>query len=229
MSDKEIPALSIIIPTLNEAGRLGPVLDALEAAPGDDIVIADGGSSDSTDEIAAARGARFVVTLPGRGRQLTSGGEAATGEWLLFVHADTRLSKGWRDAAIDFMTTPENSHRAAVFQFRLDDDSSSARRLERIVAWRNRTFGLPYGDQALLISRLFYTELGGFKELPLMEDVDMIRRIGARRITFLDTQAVTSADRYKEGGYFLRPLRNLMCLALYFAGISPQTIERLYR
>jgi len=229
MSDTEVPSLSIIIPTLNEAGRLGPVLDALTPAPGDDIIIADGGSSDNTDEIAAAHNTRFVVTLAGRGRQLATGAEAATGEWLLFAHADTRLSKGWRDVAFDFMTTPKNSHRAAVFKFRLDDDAPPARRLEKIVAWRNRTFGLPYGDQALLISRVFYRELGGFKELPLMEDVDMIRRIGGHRITFLDAEAVTSADRYKKGGYFLRPLRNLVCLALYFGGLPPHTIERLYR
>jgi len=229
MSNKEVPSLSIIIPTLNEAGRLRPVLDALDPTPGDDIIIADGGSNDDTDEIAAAQGTRFIVTRPGRGRQLATGADAATGEWLLFLHADTRLSNGWRDAALGFMTAAQNSHRAAVFQFRLDDDAAPARRLEKMVAWRNRTFGLPYGDQALLISQHFYKELGGFKELPLMEDVDLIRRIGGHRITFLDAEAVTSADRYKKGGYFLRPLRNLTCLALYFAGLPPRTIERLYR
>ena len=124
---------------------------------------------------------------------------------------------------------PENHHRAAVFTFRLDDDNRSARRLESIVDWRTRVLGLPYGDQGLLISRAFYTELGGYQPLPLMEDVDFIRRIRGSRISVLGIPALTSADRYRRGGYLLRPLRNLLCLGLYFLGLPPRLIERLYR
>ncbi len=228
MSRADIPALSIIIPTLNEAGRIGLVLDAL-GGDENEIIIADGGSSDTTRDIATAHNARIVVTPPGRGRQLVAGAGLACAPWLLFLHADTRLSMGWRDAVENFRTAAENQHRAGVFAFRLDDDGPSARRLERIVAWRNRRFGLPYGDQGLLISRAFYDQLGGFRTLPLMEDVDLVRRIGGRRITVLGAHALTSADRYRRGGYIVRPLRNLACLGLFFLGLPPRAINWIYR
>ncbi len=228
MPPADQPALSIIIPTLNEAGRIGPVLDALGGGPAD-LIIADGGSADDTCRIATGRGARIVATPPGRGRQLAAGAAAAAGRWLLFLHADTRLSEGWRGRVETFMADPENRRRAAVFQFRLDDDGPSARRLEGMVAWRSRAFGLPYGDQGLLISRDFYDRLGGFRALPLMEDVDLARRIGGGRITVLDAVALTSAERYRRGGYILRPLRNLLCLGLFFLGLPPRILERLYR
>ena len=94
--------------------------------------------------------------------------------------------------------------------------------------WRARALGLPYGDQGLLLERQFYEDIGGFKPLPLMEDVDMARRIGKRNLIALDVPAVTSAARYREGGYIARPLRNLTCLGLYFLGLPPALIARLY-
>jgi hypothetical protein len=97
------------------------------------------------------------------------------------------------------------------------------------VAWRCRTFALPYGDQGLVISRAFYERLGGFRHLPLMEDVDLVRRIGRERLVALDAEVVTSARRYERDGWLSRPLRNLSCLALYFAGVPTSALERLYR
>ena len=228
MTLKQPPTLSIIIPALNEASRISLVLEAA-TSPGSEIIVADGGSTDATADIAAGHGARVIKSSPGRGPQLAAGAEAATGQWLLFLHADTRLSTNWRTAADRFMAEQGNLHRAAVFRFRLDDDASSARRLETIVAWRTRAFGLPYGDQGLLISRAFYQELGGYRPLALMEDVDIVRRIGNKRLAVLEADALTSSDRYRTGGYILRPLRNLLCRALYFLGIPNRTIERLYR
>ncbi len=229
MSPADHPALSIILPTLNEAGRLAPVFHALGDPEGAEIIIADGGSTDATCDMATAHGARVIVNPPGRGGQLAAGAGVATAPWLLFLHADTRLAVGWRTAVENFTADLKNHHRAAVFQFRLDDEAPAARRLEKIVDWRTRTFGLPYGDQGLLISRAFYDDLGGFRALPLMEDIDMVRRIGGARLTVLDSPALTSAERYRRGGYILRPLRNLLCLALYFGGVSPRHLVRLYR
>jgi hypothetical protein len=154
--------------------------------------------------------------------------QAAQGDWLLLLHADTRLGAGWGEAANVFMADPANGTRAAAFRLVLDDAHRAARRIERLTLWRCRVFGLAYGDQGLLIRRDFLQSLGGVPPIQLMEDVALVRRIGRRRLTLLDVPALTSAARYRAGGYMLRPARNLICLALYFLGLPPSVIRRLY-
>lgn len=222
--------LSIVIPTLNAETALAATLPALvrEAAPAE-LVVSDGGSVDRTVEIARDHGARVVAGPSGRGRQLAAGARASAGDWLLFLHADTRPGPGWRAAVDAFAAEPANRRRAAYFRFALDDDDPAARRLEAAVAWRCRRFGLPYGDQALLIGRGFYFTLGGFRPMPLMEDVNLVRRIGRRRLVGLDVPAVTSAARYRRGGYRRRSARNLILLAAYLLGTPPGLLARLYR
>ncbi len=221
--------LSIIIPTLEAEATLPRTLAALNA-PGVDAetVIADGGSADGTREIAERSGARVIGAPRGRGTQLAAGAGAASGDWLLFLHADTVLAPGWAGAVNAFISGADNINRAGYFTFILDDASRPARRLETIVAWRCRRLGLPYGDQGLLIRRAFYDSLGGYRPLALMEDVDLVRRIGRRRLAPLGVAALTSARRYHEQGYVLRPLRNLLCLGLFFAGLPQRLIEKLY-
>ena len=224
--------ISFVIPTLNAEKTLPDVVDAIacdDRMLACDITVVDGGSTDRTRRIAREKGARVVRSARGRGRQLRAGCETAAGAWLFFLHADTRLAPGWSDAAYEFASKPENGARAAVFRFRLDDAHLQARRLERLVAWRTRVLGLPYGDQGLLISRGFHDRIGGFRPLPLFEDVDIVRRIGRRRLDMLEADAITSADRYRRDGWWIRPARNISCLALYFLGVSPRLIEKLYR
>ena len=151
----------------------------------------DGGSSDGTEKIAERHGARVVASALGRGIQLSEGASRARGRWLLFLHADTVPGEGWSRAVSGYCADPANRERAAAFRFALDDTAPAARRLEAIVAWRTAALGLPYGDQGLLISRAFYESLGGYRPLPLMEDVDFVRRIGRRRLDVLDVAAVT--------------------------------------
>jgi rSAM/selenodomain-associated transferase 2 len=221
--------LSIVIPTLNAESELPATLECLShSGLASEIIIADGGSKDATPAIAADAGAKFTATLGGRGAQMAAAAMYATGDWLLFLHADTRPQPGWGLAVGDFMKNPDNRYRAAYFQYALGDASPAARRVERLVAWRCRALGLPYGDQGLLISSEFYDFLGGMPPIPLMEDVDMARRIGKQRLVRLPVSAVTSAERYLRGGYWLRPARNLLCLGLYFAGLPPRLIARLY-
>jgi len=222
--------LAVVIPTLNAAATLGAVLDQVlaESAGLDlDVVVADGGSSDATVAVAAACGARVVRAPRGRGPQLAAGAAAVRGDWLLFLHADTVPAPGWAAAVTAFAQTAP-AGRAAYFRFGLDDPAPAARRLERRVAWRCRTFGLPYGDQGLLIARADYDRLGGFRPLPLMEDVDLVRRIGRRRLAALPVAATTSAARYRREGYRMRSIRNLTCLTLYLLGLPPRLIARLY-
>ncbi|HLI12931.1 MAG TPA: TIGR04283 family arsenosugar biosynthesis glycosyltransferase [Alphaproteobacteria bacterium] len=225
-------ALSIVIPALDAAAHLRATLASLRDARADilvrEIIVVDGGSQDGTAALAAADGCRVLTSDPGRGVQLAAGACAATGDWLLFLHADTRLEPGWAAAVMAFAALPANAARAGYFRYTLDDDSPPARRLARLVAWRCRALALPYGDQGLLIARSFYEALGGYRPLPLMEDVDLVRRLGRRRLVALDARAVTSAARYRQGGWIARPLRNLSCLLLYFLGLSPRVIRRLY-
>jgi hypothetical protein len=146
----------------------------------------------------------------------------------MFLHADCRLDASWESAVAAFIAAAGASGRAGYFDLVLDDPASAARRLERLVAWRCRVLALPYGDQGLLISRALYDAVGGFAPIPLMEDVDLARRLGRRRLAPIGMCCVASAHRYRQGGYWRRPARNLCCLALYFAGLPPARIARLY-
>lgn len=225
--------ISIVILTLNAAAALRHSLPPLAAfgALGliREVILADGGSTDETAAIAEAAGGRMVVTDLGRGMQLAAGADVAQGDWLLFLHADTALSPGWDDAVRTFIAEPENVRHAACFRLAFDDSRHGARRIAWLANLRSRVLGLPYGDQGLLISRDFYRALGGFRSIPLMEDVDLARRIGRRRLAMLDAVATTSAARYRRDGFWLRPARNLFCLTLWFLGVPPRAILWLYR
>ncbi len=220
----------MIVPALNAAEPLPRLLACLCACPlVGEIIVADGGSADRTAAIAEACGALVVAAVCGRGTQLAAGAAAACGRWLLFLHADCRPEPGWPRAVGAFINAPQGDGRAGYFDLALDDAAAAARRLERIVAWRCRFLALPYGDQGLLISRALYDAVGGFAPLPLMEDVDLARRLGRRRLARIGISCMASARRYRQDGYWRRPLRNLVCLSLYFAGVSPNRIVRLYR
>ncbi len=220
----ELP-LTVVIPTLNAADRLAPTL---AACAGFAVVVADGGSTDGTPALARSLGATVVEAAPGRGGQLAAGAAAAGDGWLLFLHADTCPEPGWPEAVRGFIANPANARRAGYFRFALDDPSAAARRLERLVAWRCRALALPYGDQGLLIHRALYEAAGGFRPLPLMEDVDLVRRLGRARLAALPAAAVTSAERWRRQGWTRRSARNLACLALWFLGVPPRIIRRLY-
>jgi len=217
--------LSVVIPALNAARFLPATLAALGSGA-DEVVVVDGGSGDTTRDIAAEAGAMVYAAPRGRGIQLSQGIAAATGNWLLLLHADTCLQAGWEPAARAFMAEP--ALRAAYFRLALNSRDPRARRLERLVAWRSRTLGLPYGDQGLLLPRRLLAAVGGIRPLPLMEDVDLARRIGRARLAALDIAAVTSAERWERDGWLARSARNLACLSLYFAGVPPRWLARLY-
>lgn len=213
-------ALSVIIPTLNAADVLPGSLAAL--GQGCEIIVVDGASQDATIACAVAAGARVMNAPRGRGSQIAAGIEAASHPWLLLLHADTRLDPGWRQAAHADPTL------AGYFRFALDSADPRARRLERMVAWRSRVLGLPYGDQGLLVHRDLLRSVGGIKPLPLMEDVDLVRRLGRARLVPLAADAVTSARKWEAQGYLRRSARNLFCLSLWAAGVPPHRIQRIY-
>ena len=213
--------LSVVIPTLNAAHQLPACLSRLGGV--EEIVVVDGGSRDDTIAIAEAAGARVIVAPKGRGSQLRAGGEAARGEWMLFLHADTLLGTGWLEEVAAHVV---RTKRPACFRLRLGDPAWQARMIERGVAARVRLLGLPYGDQGLLVSRVHYRNAGGYRPLPLMEDVDLVRRLG--RPKMLQADAITSAERWRRDGWFRRSGRNLLCLGLYSAGMSAERVARIY-
>ncbi|MEM8655450.1 MAG: TIGR04283 family arsenosugar biosynthesis glycosyltransferase [Pseudomonadota bacterium] len=217
--------ISVVIPTLNAAPALGPCLAALmegvEAGLIAELVISDGGSGDQTCTLAEAWGAHLVTGAPSRGGQLRRGCAAARGAWFLVLHADTVLSPGWTEAVAAHLGQGEAGY------FRLSFDRGG-----RVVAgWANlraRVFGLPYGDQGLLIRRDLYARVGGYADIPLMEDVAMARALRGR-LRRLDAVAFTSAEKYRQQGWVRRGARNLWTLLRYFAGADPAVLAAAYR
>lgn len=223
------PTLAIVVPAFDAATTLPATVSALaeaRAAFDIDLVVVDGGSNDDTPAVAHRLGTRIAFAPRGRGSQLAAGARDAQGDWLLFVHADTILDTGWFTVARAFVASGDDL--AGWFRFALDDPSPAARRLERLVSWRCRLLALPYGDQGLLLSRALYDAVGGYRPLPLMEDIDLVRRLGRRRLAALDARATTSSARWRETGYLRRSARNLACLALWHLGVPARCIARLY-
>lgn len=219
--------LSVVIPTLNaEKGlerSLPALAEGLSAGLIRELVISDGGSSDATLIIAEAAGAKLITGAPSRGGQLRRGAEAAQGDWLLFLHADTVLPSGWAEA----VTGQLPGGRPAHFRLRFDDSGFAARWAAGWANLRARLFRLPYGDQGLLISRAEYDRVGGFRDIPLMEDVAMARALG-RRLVALPVTATTSAERYLQEGWLRRGAKNLSLLLRYGLGADPASLSRRY-
>ena len=224
--------ISVIIPTLNAAPHLPRTLQSLVAGVigglVKEVLVVDGGSEDETLAIADAAGCAIVKAERGRAKQLRAGAEIAKSKWLLFLHADTALASGWVDETERFINAPQSRKKAAVFKLAFDDASADARRVVFWARMRARVMKLPYGDQGLLISRFFYDGIGGYPDVPLMEDVEIMRRIGPRRLVLLETQAVTSADKYRRDGYDKRAWRNLGLMARYLMGADPVELAKAY-
>jgi rSAM/selenodomain-associated transferase 2 len=222
--------LSIIIPTLNAAHELPLCLESLmpglESGLIREVVVSDGYSDDRTGEIAEAAGATVITAAKGRGRQLIAGAEAARGDWLLFLHADTALSREWAERVADHIR--ERPGKAGVFRLKYRSDAKGARWLESRANRRAQWLGLPYGDQGLLMSRTLYDEVGGFADVRLMEDVMIVRAIGKQRLAFLDADARTSAAKYERDGWRKRAWKNGWILARFLLGTSPEKLAKDY-
>lgn len=223
--------LSVIIPTLNAADHIGGCLSALVSASANglikEVIVSDGGSDDETARFAKDMGATWLSGESGRGAQLAAGANAANGDWLLFLHADTWLSEGWQDDV--WRHIESSADTAATFQLAYRSDAKNARWLERRANWRARTLGLPYGDQGLLISRRLYDEVGGFQDVPLMEDVVIVRAIGKDRLSFLPSIARTCPKKYEKDGWRKRGWRNAVLTIRFMTGASPDKLAKLYK
>ncbi len=227
--------ISVIIPARNSEHTLAATLAALvpSAVNGTvrQVIVVDGGSTDQTTTIADLAGAEVVSSAPGRGGQLAQGARSARFPWLLFLNADTVLEDGWERSALDFMRRVDQGERspaAGAFTFRLDDNGFAPRLLERLVQLRCKLSRVSYAEQGLLIPRQLFDSVGGYRNMPIMEDIDLARRLGRRRLAMLDAQAVTSPAQYRRDGYLLRSLRNQACHTLYGLGFPANWIARVY-
>lgn len=216
--------VSVIIPTRNEACRIENVLTGLRVAdPTVEIIVVDGGSTDGTAEKAAAFGAMVLITEPGRATQMNAGASAATGSILLFLHADTRLPENFAALVRAMLSTPGVA--AGAFQFRLDANGRAYRILETLVNWRSRILQLPYGDQGLFMKARTFRELGGFPDIPIMEDFELVRRLKRRgRISIAPAPAVTSARRWQEHGFLKTTVWHQWLIAGYCLGVPPDRL-----
>lgn len=214
--------LSVIIPVLNGAEDLARCLAQLDGVA--QVIVSDGGSEDESQVIAGASGAHLVTGLPGRGGQLKRGADIAEMPWLLFLHVDSQLPADWCDQVAGHIAT---SSAPAAFHLRFDAPGWQARFVAGWANLRSRVCNLPYGDQALLISRDAYDQAGGFEDIPLMEDVALVRRLP--RVTLLPGAITTSAQRYTRQGWFTRGRRNLWLLLRYVCGARPEDLARAYR
>jgi rSAM/selenodomain-associated transferase 2 len=227
--------ISVVIPTMNSEVGLGMALTALVPAAVEgivrEVIVVDGGSADRTLMVADQAGVEVVAAEPVRGKQLCVGAARARSNWLLFLHPDTVLEHGWEYEASQFMERVDSGRRrssAAAFRFTIDDTGLAPRALETMVALRTGLLRRAFGDQGLLIPRSLYDEVGGFAPLPLMEDVDLVRRLGRRRLVILRSRALTSSLPYRRDGYLRRAARTQACLALYHCRVPVQRFARLY-
>ena len=220
--------ISIIIPVLNEAPTIASVISTALQAKNVEIIVADGGSSDGTADIAKSLGVRVISTAPGRATQMNAGAAAATGDILLFLHADTLLPPGYDSGARQALAKP--SAVAGAYALKIDARRLCLRLVEIGVNCRSRFLQMPYGDQAIFLSSATFDKIGGFPDLPLMEDFEFVRQLKKQgRIAILPQPVLTSARRWQQLGVLKTTAINQIVIIAYFLGVSPDRLAFWYK
>jgi rSAM/selenodomain-associated transferase 2 len=220
--------MSVVIPTLNEEEHLAATLDSVGAEPDLEVVVVDGGSSDGTAERVLGHGARLLTTTARRARQMNAGAAAASAAVLLFLHGDTRLPSGFCREMLRLLDQPGTV--AGAFRLAITGSGRGLRLVETLANWRSRLFQLPYGDQALCLGRDLFERLGGFAEIPIMEDVVFIQRLKrAGRIAISPCAALTSDRRWRRLGILRTTLVNQVVLLGFYLGVDPDRLACWYR
>jgi glycosyltransferase involved in cell wall biosynthesis len=216
--------ISVVIPTFNAGAHLpralAPLVDGVVEGVVKDVIVSDGGSTDETLAIAEEAGCTIVSGPAGRGKQLRAGAATAKGKWLLFLRAETALARDWTQQVTQFLATRGAHLRAAAFTLAVEGDGAGT-----VALWadlRARWLRLPRGEQGMLISRFLYDALGGYADMPVMEDADFARRIGRERLVILTTHAAVRADTYSHGW------RETAMLWRFIMGADAEDLARRY-
>ena len=220
--------ISIIIPTLNEATAIGRTLSHLEGVHNLEVIVVDGGSHDATAELAETQGAKVIQSRPGKAVQMNAGAAAAKGDILAFLHADTLLPDDFSGQIISALN--KKGVLAGAFRLSIDSTAAGIRIIERVANFRSRLLRLPYGDQALFIKKSLFEKIGGFAEVPIMEDFILVRRLNRKgKIIILPTAVTTSPRRWMHYGIVKTWLINQAIIIAYYLGITPERLTRWYR
>jgi rSAM/selenodomain-associated transferase 2 len=219
--------ISVIIPTLNEQSAISGSIKSAKKTKGVEIIVVDGGSIDNTTKIASSLGAKVIKSSPGRSIQMNKGAKIAKGKILLFLHADTKLPSGYKDCVEKIMKGPKVA--AGAFKFSLDGKAFKYRIVEFGVILRNWLFNLPYGDQALFIRKDLFKKIGGFPNIPIMEDVALLKKLRIKgKIVIVPIPVKISARRWEKLGVIKTTLLNYLSILAFLSGIPPKKIAVWY-
>ena len=220
--------VTVVIPTYNSEKTIENTLNSI-CKYFNKIIIVDADSCDLTIQISKKYNIKIIKSLKGRGPQLILGAEHAATDWIFFLHSDTIIKKNNIIDINQFITNTLNNNKAASFKIKFNTNNIWSNLLSILVNIRSKYLKLPYGDQGLLISKSFYKNIGGYKNIPIMEDVEIIRAIGFRNIKILNSYIITDAARFENQGWIYRPMINLFCLTLYFLGFNINNINKIYK
>jgi rSAM/selenodomain-associated transferase 2 len=229
---QKAPRFSIVIPAYREAGRINDMLDRLMGITGaedSEVIVVDGAPEQSTLAVIKSPAVRKIASSKGRGVQLNTGAREAAGAILIFLHADTRLPPNALETIDRVMNSGDPV--AGAFDLGIDSDRFAFRVIEKIASLRSRLTRIPYGDQAVFLRRDYFHSLGGFQDIPIMEDVELMQRIKKRggKIHILTDRVQTSARRWEKEGILCGTLRNWLLISLYHMGVRPETLARFYK
>ncbi|MEA5566887.1 TIGR04283 family arsenosugar biosynthesis glycosyltransferase [Anabaena sp. UHCC 0399] len=220
--------ISIIIPTLNEAANIKQAIFTTQSSKNIEIIVVDAVSEDDTVAIANALGVKVISSIPGRAAQMNLGAAVASGEILLFLHADTRLPMGFDEMIRTALQQP--GVVAGAFTLQIDAPVFALRLVEWGVKWRSHFWQMPYGDQAIFMTKSVFQEIGCFPEMPIMEDFELIRRLQRiGKIFILSVPVITSSRRWLQKGLLKTTLINQIVVIGYLLGVAPERLRKLYR
>lgn len=226
-----MPLVSVIIPVFHEASIINKLIGHIRAVASGcpiEILVVDGDPSGGTIGAIQDVAVKTAISKKGRGNQLNHGASLANGDILLFLHADTRLPLGAFDQIKAVLKTRKMT--AGAFRLSIDSHRPVFRIIEKGVFFRSHYLGLPYGDQGFFIGRQDFQALGGFRDIPVMEDVEIVQRFKKHqgRIVILDSSVMSSARRWEKEGISYCTLRNWFLIVLFFLGVPPEKLQKLY-
>ncbi len=221
-------SISIIIPVLNEVSMIAQTISTVQTAKDIEIIVVDGGSNDGTIQLVKSLNVQLISSFPGRAIQMNCGAKVATGDILLFLHGDTLLPLNFDRLLIAALMKPNIV--AGAFELGIRGATRNLQIVHKIVNWRSRYLQMPYGDQGFFLEAKIFQEIGGFPEIPIMEDFELIRQLKKRgRIAIVSRPVLTSSRRWQKLGILKTTFINQIVIIAYLLGVSPKILAQWYR